>query len=85
MNKYSESRGPGHDSGWYWTERGFKSGHDIPAMVSSFKLTCVILIFWASPFELTALIIGAISIIIINSLLVFFCYLMFRSGYKLKT
>ena len=32
-----------------------------------------------------SLIIGATSIIIINSLLIFFCYLMFRSGYKLKS
>ena len=33
----------------------------------------------------SSLIIGATSIIIINSLLIFFCYLMFRSGYKLKS
>ena len=32
-----------------------------------------------------SLIIGATSIIIINILLIFFCYLMFRSGYKLKS
>jgi ABC-2 type transport system permease protein len=32
-----------------------------------------------------SLITGATSIIIINSLLIFFCYLMFRSGYKLKS
>ena len=32
-----------------------------------------------------SLIIGATSIIIINSSLIFFCYLMFRSGYKLKS
>ena len=32
-----------------------------------------------------SLIVGATSIIIINSLLIFFCYLMFRSGYKLKS
>ena len=33
----------------------------------------------------SSLIVGAISIIIINTLLIFFCYLMFRSGYKLKS
>ena len=33
----------------------------------------------------SSLIVGAISIIIINSLLIFLCYLMFRSGYKLKS
>ena len=33
----------------------------------------------------SSLIIGATSMIIINSLLIFFCYLMFRSGYKLKS
>ena len=33
----------------------------------------------------SSLITGATSIIIINILLIFFCYLMFRSGYKLKS
>ena len=33
----------------------------------------------------SSLIVGATSIIIINSLLIYCCYLMFRSGYKLKT
>ncbi len=32
----------------------------------------------------SSLIIGSVGLIIINSLLIFLCYLMFRSGYKLK-
>jgi len=33
----------------------------------------------------SSLVVGSITLIIINSLLVIFCYLMFRSGYKLKS
>jgi len=33
----------------------------------------------------SSLLVGSITLIIINSLLVIFCYLMFKSGYKLKS
>ena len=33
----------------------------------------------------SSIVVGGISLIIINSILVFLCYLMFRSGYKLKS
>tara|TARA_B100001250_G_C19775460_1_gene779316 strand:+ start:803 stop:1573 length:771 start_codon:yes stop_codon:yes gene_type:complete len=33
----------------------------------------------------SSLVVGSIALIIINSLLIIFCYLMFRSGYKLKS
>ena len=33
----------------------------------------------------SSIVIGGTSLIIINSILVFLCYLMFRSGYKLKS
>ena len=33
----------------------------------------------------SSIVIGGVSLIIINSILVFLCYLMFRSGYKLKS
>ena len=32
----------------------------------------------------TSLLVGGVTLIIINSLLIFLCYLMFRTGYKLK-